>query len=106
MKKENNFDKLLLKTIDTSLKEIFTETAASAIYAFLENNYTLNREELPEKIDVFEEGLRRFLSTGAFTVERVILEKLYSALECKYKLNGETDFKSSIMQLRNSFRIS
>jgi len=106
MKKGNEFDRLLLKTIDDSLKKIFTENAASVIYAFLESNYTLNREEIPEKLDVFEEGLRKFLSTGAVTVEKVILENLCSDLECRCKLGEERSFKNSIIQLKNSVKIT
>jgi hypothetical protein len=102
MKNENEFDKLLLETIDNSLKDLFTENAASAIYAFLESNYTLNRQEIPEKLDVFTEGLHRFLSTGAFTVERVILENLCSNLKLESQLNQKSDFKKSITKLKNS----
>jgi len=106
MRNENEFDKLLLKTIDNSLKEIFTENAAAAIYAFLESHYALNQEEIPEKIDVFDEGLRKFLSTGAFTVEKVILENLCSNTELKRcQLGEEYDFKNSIIQLKNSLRL-
>jgi len=105
MMRESEFDKLLLKTIDNSLKEIFTENAALAIYAFLESSCTLNREEIPEKLDLFSEGLRQFLSTGAFTVERVILENLYSDLEVKCQLGEDCDFKSSVIQLKSCLKM-
>jgi hypothetical protein len=105
MRREHEFDTLLVKTIDSSLKEVFTENAASAIYAYLESNYAVNQEEIPEKLDLFVDGLHKFLSTGAYAVERVILENLCSNLECECRLGEERDFKNSIVQLRSSLNL-
>lgn len=105
LKRENEFDRMLLKTIDNSLKEVFTENAALAIYAYLESNYALNQGEIPEKLDLFVDGLHKFLSTGAYAVERVILENLCSNLECERCLGEERDFKNSIVQLKSSLKL-
>jgi hypothetical protein len=105
MRRESDFDKLLLRTIDNSLKEVFTENAALAIYAYLESSYALNQENIPEKLDLFVDGLHKFLSTGAFTVERVILENLHSKLELEHELGVDCDFKNSIAQLKNSLKL-
>lgn len=43
MKKEIEFDRLLVKIIDNSLRKLFDKNATSAIYAYLENNYPLNQ---------------------------------------------------------------
>ena len=105
MKRENEFDKMLVRSIDNSLKAVFTENAAVAIYAYLESNYALSQEEIPEKLDVFVDGLHKFLSTGAFAVERVILENLCSNLECKCQPGEERDFKNSIVQMKSSLKL-
>jgi hypothetical protein len=107
MKRENEFDKLLLKSIDNSLKEVLTENATSAIYAYLESNYALSQEEIPEKLDVFVDGLHKFLNTGAFAIERVILENLCSNLECKCQCQTERnhDFKNSVIQIKSSLKM-
>jgi len=105
VRKENEFDKMLLKIIDNSLKEIFTENAALTIYAYLQSNYALNQEDIPKKIDIFIDGLRQFLSTGSYTVEKTILANLCSNLELECQLNGEKDFKDSVIQLKNCLKI-
>ncbi len=105
MKRENEFDRLLLKTIDNSLKEVFTENAALTIYAYLESNCALNQEDIPEKLDLFVDGLHKFLSTGAYAIERVILENLCSNLNCEVQLSEEQDFKKSIIQLKSSLKL-
>ena len=105
MKREIEFDRLLLKTIDNSLKEVFTENAALTIYAFLESNCALNQEDIPEKLDLFVDGLHKFLSTGAYAVERVILENLCSNLNCEVQLSEENDFRKSVIQLKSSLKL-
>jgi hypothetical protein len=107
MKRENEFNKLLVKTIDNSLREVFNENATSAIYAYLESNYALNQEEIPQKLDLFIDGLHKFLSTGAYAVEHVILERLCSNLKCTCELepDRENDFKNSIMQLKSCLKL-
>jgi hypothetical protein len=107
MKRKNEFDKLLAKTIDNSLKDVLNENATSAIYAYLKSNYALNQEEIPQKLDVFVDGLHKFLSTGAYAVEHVILESLYSNLKCagELELDNENDFKNSITHLKNCLKL-
>jgi len=107
VKGENEFNKLLVKTIDNSLREVFDENATSAIYAYLESNYALNQKEIPEKLDLFIDGLHQFLSTGAYAVEHVILEKLCSNLKCvgQLEVDNENDFKDSIMQLKSCLKL-
>ena len=73
-KDENKINKI----VDSVLRQIFGEQATSLIYEYLENNYSLKRNEIAEKIDLFAKGLEEFLKSGAYTVEKEILENLYS----------------------------
>ena len=73
-KDENKINKI----VDSVLRQIFGEQATSLIYEYLENNYSLKRNEIAEKIDLFAKGLEEFLKSGAYTVEKKILENLYS----------------------------
>ena len=73
-KDENKINKI----VDSVLRQIFGEQATSLIYEYLENNYPLKRNEVAEKIDLFAKGLEEFLKSGAYTVEKEILENLYS----------------------------
>jgi hypothetical protein len=74
------FKKLLLQTINENLKQIFQETATHLIYQFLENNYSLKREEIPEKLETFMEGLHEFFRSGAHMIEQSILKELHTIL--------------------------
>jgi len=75
VKTREEFKKLLLQTIDENLKQIFQETATHTIYQFLENNYSLKREEIPEK----RETLVTFVSPESTVIENLanpIIERL------------------------------
>ncbi|MBC7130897.1 hypothetical protein H5T51_06745, partial [Candidatus Bathyarchaeota archaeon] len=67
--------KNISKIIDNILNQIFGEKATRIIYTYLEDKYSIKKEETGEKIELFLQGLREFLKSGAFPVERKILEE-------------------------------
>lgn len=67
------------KIIDSVLKQVFGEEATHLIYRHLERNYSLKQDEMAEKIEVFAEGLEQFLRSGAYVVEKKILQDIYSS---------------------------
>lgn len=106
-KMENKVNKIS-KIVDRVLKQVFGEEATLLIYKYLEANYNVKRDEIAEKIDVFARGLENFLSTGAYVVERKILEDIYSSygllrrLELE-KVHEEYDFASHVkLLMRNA----
>jgi hypothetical protein len=78
MKQTNKKENKISKIIDKVLKQVFGEEAALLIYKYLEVTYSLKQDEIAEKIDLFAKGLEEFLRSGAYVVERKILEDIYS----------------------------
>ena len=76
MKSEKEFNEQLLRAIDNALEQIFTESAMATIYNYLDKHHLLKREEIPEKLEVFIQGLEDFFKSGAAVVESVILQNL------------------------------
>jgi len=72
-------DDRISKVIDRVLNQVFGEAATQLIYQHLERNYSVKKDEIAEKIDVFAHGLEDFLTSGAFVVEQKILEDIYSS---------------------------
>ena len=100
----NRKEDKLSKIIDKVLKQVFGEEATHLIYRHLENNYSLKRHEIAEKIEVFATGLEEFLRSGAYVIERKILEDIYSnygllrRLELE-RVQEESDFVSQVKSL-------
>ncbi|MEA2089668.1 MAG: hypothetical protein U9O89_02785 [Thermoproteota archaeon] len=98
------FNQFLLQVIDYNLKQIFGKTATEIIYNYLERKHSLIREEIPENLGVFVEGLRELLSSGAQVIEHTVLTKLYSSLGLEYETKQGYTFTNYVTELRNVFK--
>lgn len=98
--KENE---ILSKIIDRVLRQIFGDEATRLIYRYLENNYSVRRDEIAEKIDLFAKGLEDFLRSGAYVIEKKILDDIYSSYGMLQKIKMEkmwnSDFASQVKLL-------
>ena len=100
----NGKEDKISKIIDKVLRQVFGEEAACLIYGHLESKYCLKRNEIGEKIEVFAVGLEEFLRSGAYVIERKILEDIYSnygllrRLELE-RVQEETDFVTQVKSL-------
>jgi len=66
----------LNKVIDKVLNQILGQEATQIIYDYLENNHSIQRHEIAQKLDSFNKALTEYLGTGAVVIERGILENL------------------------------
>ncbi len=100
----NKKEDKICRIIDRVLNQVFGKEATLLIYRYLEKNYSVKRNEISEKIDLFAKGLEDFLRTGAYAIERKILEDIYSSygllrrIELE-KMQQEYDFASQIRLL-------
>ena len=68
----------VLAIIDKVLNQVFGKEATILIFRYMEHNYSLKRSEISDKIELFAQGLEDFLRSGAYVIERKILEDLNS----------------------------
>jgi len=102
MKNKDKFNKLLLKVIDEELKQIFGEAATLMIYSHLRKNYSLKREEIPDKLEIFVKGLEEFLSSGAHVVEKIVLRKVYSSFGFQCLIKEGYSFTDYVSELKKN----
>jgi len=74
----SNRNESVIRVIDRVLNQIFGKEATLLIYRHLERNYGIKRSEVSDKIELFARGLEDFLRSGAYVVERKILEDIDS----------------------------
>jgi hypothetical protein len=77
------------KIIDRVLTQIFGKEASIMIYKHLEHNYSIKRNEVGEKLDLFAQGLENFLKSGAYVIEKKILEDIWSSYGEMHRLQVE-----------------
>jgi hypothetical protein len=97
-------EKRVAEVIQHVLNQVFGTEATHLIYRHLEANYALKPEEIVDRIDVFAKGLEEFLSSGAYVVERKIIEDIYSSYGLLRRLELErnqpaADFADQIRTL-------
>ncbi|MEM3730741.1 MAG: hypothetical protein QW667_00965 [Candidatus Bathyarchaeia archaeon] len=92
MPKTQTIENKISHIIDKVLTQIFGEEATSLIYRYLEKNYSLKKDEIAEKIDLFAKGLEDFLNSGAYVIEKKILEDIYSNYGLIKRVKPEDDF--------------
>jgi hypothetical protein len=75
-----DFEQLLLQAIDESLSSL-GESSRQAIYYHLEKNFAIKKEQIPEKIEPFEDALKRIFGIGADFIETLIMKRLAEKVE-------------------------
>lgn len=77
--RNGNGEDKIVKIVDHVLRQVFGEEATHLIYKYLEGKYSLKPNQISERIDVFAKGLEEFLKSGAYVIERKILDDIYSS---------------------------
>jgi len=100
-----NFERLLLKAVDEELSSL-GESAKHAIYFYLEKNFNVKKQEIPQKIDVFTDAIERIFGLGAKFLEVLILKRLYKEMgwtPISWEPDKELTFTECIEAAKQSF---
>jgi len=74
--RNRSFEKLLLEAVDEGLSSLGDSTKYT-IYFHLENNYRINRRDIPYKIEEFADAIEKIFGFGAKILEILIMKRLY-----------------------------
>jgi hypothetical protein len=76
-----SFDDLLLHAIDEALNSL-GESVRQSIYFHIENKFSIARNEIPEKLQQFQMGLKEIFGVGAQVIEIQIMKNLHTKIGC------------------------
>jgi hypothetical protein len=102
--KSKSFDELLLVSIDEALLSL-GESAKQSIYFHIENNFKVNRRDIPENLPLFQEGLEKIFGVGARFIEILIMKNLYGKVGRQFAMekNEHLEFVKYVEAARRSF---
>ena len=107
MAKRSEFERILLKTINDVLVEVFGEKAASIIYGYIEENFSLTQRNITCNLQDFIRGLNEFLGSGARMVEIMILKELYSNFGFEFEqVDDRRSFVDYVNELKHKLETS
>lgn len=81
----------MLEAVDEGLL-ILGESGRQAIYFHLQNLYSLKKEDIPNNLKVFADGLRKIFGQGAEVIEKRTIKTLYNKLGINYEEKRKLDF--------------
>lgn len=85
------FEKLLLEAVDDALISL-GDSAREAIYFHLENKFDISRENIPQSLEGFLEGLEKIFGVGARFLEILMMKELYRRIEQPLEWNESKEF--------------
>jgi len=92
-----SFDDLFLETSEEALRQVFGEKVAEVVLQRVLNS---SRGDNPDRVQIFSDALPRILGSGAATIERLILTRLYHKFELNLEQKYGYDFIDYIEELK------
>ena len=81
-----DFEKLLLEAIDEGLSSL-GNSPKEAIYFHLDRSFNIKKEQIPGKIEAFENAIENIFGIGANFLEIIIMKQLYIKVGGAFELN-------------------
>ncbi|MCW4035065.1 MAG: hypothetical protein NWF03_06835 [Candidatus Bathyarchaeota archaeon] len=79
-----NFDNQLLDAIDEGLN-LLGDSSKQALYFYLQKTFKINRQDIPYKIEEFEEAIEKIFGTGAKILQIQIMKSLFKKVGSNVK---------------------
>lgn len=89
-------EEMILKCIDRGL-EVLGTNVKQTIYWHLESKFKVKKEEIPDKIDVFVNMLRKLFGSGARIIEEIIISEMVKEFGIKLKARS---LEEAVRELR------
>jgi len=83
-----DFKKLLLEAIDETLSSL-GDSSKRAIYFYLERNFSIEKQDIPNKIEEFTNAIENIFGNGAKILEIQIMKRLYKNVGRNFKYSPE-----------------
>ena len=105
MSRTQSFSQVLLDCVDEGLSVLGNEPR-QAVYQYLATIHSLDREEIPDKIDEFATGLKKALGGASRVIERLILKKLFQKIGSTFRETADLEFTDYVQDAKRRFEIT
>lgn len=96
---DRQFADILIKSIDEGLTA-FGEQTKNVTYHYLERNYRVKRNEIPQRLEEFHTALTDLFGVTADIIEDLVHKNLYKKLDLTYE-NKKQSLKSLVQEIKN-----
>jgi hypothetical protein len=102
----HGFEKLLLDAVDEGLAWLGGARAKQMIYYHLENDFNIKRQDIPRKIEEFDDAIGKIFGDAGALLEIQIMKKLHKKVGNSFKYPPELEnleFTEYIRTIRLSY---
>lgn len=85
-----HFERLLMEAIDEGLSSL-GDSAKQAIYFYLENAFSIRKQDIPNEIQAFTNALEKIFGQGAKILEIEMMKHLYMKVGHDFAYFPEND---------------
>lgn len=85
-----DFKELLLEAVDAALSPL-GDSSKYAVYFYLEKNFTVKKQDIPNKIEEFANAIEEIFGYGAKILETEIMKQLYVKVGSAFEYYPEKD---------------
>ena len=105
MSRPQLFSEVLLDCVDEALSVLGNEPR-QAVYQYLSTIHSLDREQIPDKVDEFAAGLKKALGGASRVIERLILKKLFQRIGSTFRETADLEFTDSVSEAKRRFEVT
>ncbi len=105
MSRPQSFSQVLLDCVDEGLSVLGNEPRL-AVYQYLATIHSLDREQIPDKVDEFATGLKKALGSASRVIERLILKKLFQRIGSTFRETAELEFADYVRDAKRRFEVT
>ena len=105
MSRTQSFSQVLLDCVDEGLSVLGSEPR-QAVYQYLATIHSLEREQIPDKVDEFAAGLKKALGGASRVIERLILKKLFQRIGSTFRETSDLEFADYVKDAKRRFEIT
>jgi hypothetical protein len=105
LSRTQSFNQVLLDCVDEGLSVLGNEPR-QAVYQYLATIHSLDREQIPDKVDEFATGLKKALGSASRVIERLILKKLFQRIGSAFREAPDLEFADYVRDAKRRFEIS
>ena len=105
MSRTQSFSQVLLDCVDEGLSVLGSEPR-QAVYQYLATIHSLEREQIPDKVDEFAAGLKKALGGASRVIERLILKRLFLRIGSTFRETAELEFADYVRDAKRRFEIT
>ncbi|MBS7657974.1 MAG: hypothetical protein QXL69_00350 [Candidatus Bathyarchaeia archaeon] len=100
----DEFHRALLEAVDEALLAL-GEPVRNVIYCYMENRFSIKRDEIPDRPSDFAEALKNMLGVGANVLLKLIVKRLYAKFGLNFEEKPGWGFKEYLNEAEKNVRV-